>query len=166
MKSDANYVEIARESLLYYLKNRKYLEIDEKSQKKNGVFVSLKKNGILRGCIGTISPVTESVEEEIIRNAVEAGLHDPRFYPVMEDEMDEIDISVDILSESVPSTFEELDPAIKGIIVSSGGKKAILLPALEGIDTPEEQLEIVLKKAGIRPFEDYKIEVFTVERFK
>ncbi|MCT4632913.1 MAG: AmmeMemoRadiSam system protein A [Firmicutes bacterium] len=166
MGEKSKYVEIARESLQYYLKNHKYLEIEEKSNRRNGVFVSLKKNGILRGCIGTISPVMESIEEEIIRNAVEAGLHDPRFYPVMEEEMDDIDISVDVLSDSFPSSFEELEPMTKGIIVTSGSKRGLLLPNLEGISTPEEQLEIVLKKAGIKPFEDYSIEVFTVERFK
>lgn len=166
VKGESNYVKLARESLEYYLKNHKYIEYEKKSDEKRGVFVSLKKDGVLRGCIGTLFPITDSLEEEIIRNSVEAGLHDPRFYPVMEDELDEISISVDVLSDFTQTSFDDLDPKIKGIIVTAGIKKGVLLPNIEGIDTPEEQLEIVLKKAGIKPYEDYQIEVFTVDRYE
>ena len=71
-------MRLARESLEYYIDNKKYMPIpeyitEEMRTNKRGAFVSLKMNGELRGCIGTIMPVTESVAEEIIRNAVEAG---------------------------------------------------------------------------------------------
>lgn len=137
---------------------------EEMKKLKRGVFVSLKKEGQLRGCIGTIFPVTKSISQEIIRNAVEAGLHDPRFMPVEEDELEEIDFSVDVLTEPERALKEELDPKVFGIIVRSRGKTGLLLPDLEGVDTVEEQLSIALQKASISPQENYTIERFKVIR--
>lgn len=85
-------------------------------------------------------PTTDSVGEEIIRNSVEAALHDPRFPAVTEEEMEDIDISVDILMDSEPSGVEELNPKKYGVIVSLGGRRGLLLPDLEGVDTIEKQL--------------------------
>jgi MEMO1 family protein len=166
------YVKLARESLTYYLQNDKGMEeipdyvTDEMTSIKRGVFVSLKKHGELRGCIGTIHPVTDSVAEEIIRNAIEAGLEDPRFNEVEEEELPDIDFSVDVLTEPEPATREELDPKEYGVIVTSGRKGGVLLPDLEGVDTVEEQLSIVLRKAGISSHEKYSIEKFRVIRHK
>ena len=116
------YVKLARENLNYYFSHGK--EIKEISNlphellnEKHGVFVSLKKFGHLRGCIGTISPTTNSVGEEIIRNSIEAAIHDPRFPAVSEDELEDIDISVDVLMDSEPCRKEELDPKKYGVIV-------------------------------------------------
>src|SRR5690606_36304199 len=131
---------------------------------RRGVFVSIKKNGNLRGCIGTIRPVTKNIAQEIIRNAVEAGVYDPRFSPVEEDELPELEFSVDVLTEPVKANKEELDPKKYGVIVRSGHKTGVLLPNLEGVDTVEEQLRIALQKAGISPDEDYDIEKFEVIR--
>jgi AmmeMemoRadiSam system protein A/AmmeMemoRadiSam system protein B len=132
-----------------------------------GVFVSIKKHGALRGCIGTISPVTTSVAEEIVRNAVSAGFEDPRFDRVTEDELNELVYSVDVLSPSEPiDSPDKLDPNLYGVIVSNGYKRGLLLPALEGVDTVEEQLSIALQKAGISKHQPYKLERFEVERHK
>ncbi|TCT15512.1 hypothetical protein EDC18_103217 [Natranaerovirga pectinivora] len=164
------YVKLARESLTTYLETGKELKelpsyvTDEMEKEKRGVFVSLKKNGELRGCIGTILPTTNSIAEEIIRNAVEAGLHDPRFYEVNKDELLDIDFSVDVLGQAEPATTDQLDPKNYGVIVYNARKKGLLLPNLEGIDTVEEQLSIVLQKAGIEQDEPYELKRFEVIR--
>lgn len=165
------YVRLARESLTYYLLQGSYMDVpdylpEEMLKNKRGVFVSLKKEGKLRGCIGTIFPVTDSVAEEIIRNAVEAGTQDPRFSPVREDELENIDLSVDVLTEPEKTTREQLDPKKYGVIVRWRGRTGLLLPDLEGVDTVEEQLDIALRKAGIPSYADYSIERFEVIRHK
>ena len=163
------YIRLARESLTHYLLNRDYMDIPSYVTKKmrelkRGVFVTLKKHGRLRGCIGTIFPVTENIAKEIIRNAVKAGLEDYRFTPVKENELEDIDFSVDVLTESQKATKDELDPKKFGVIVRSKGRVGLLLPDLEGVDTVEQQLSIALEKAGISPHEDYIIEKFEVIR--
>lgn len=133
-----------------------------------GVFVSLKREGQLRGCIGTIQPVTESIAEETVRNAIAAASEDPRFSPVEESELDELDYSVDVLgpAEEVPDA-SGLDPRRFGVIVSKGPRKGLLLPDLEGVDTVEEQLRIAMMKAGISQADkDVKIYRFEVNRYR
>ncbi|MDF2612341.1 MAG: hypothetical protein K0S71_127 [Clostridia bacterium] len=166
------YVRLARESLTVYLNTEKRISqlpsyvTEEMKNTQRGVFVSLKKHGELRGCIGTIFPATGSIAEEIIRNAIEAGLHDPRFYEVEKEELLDIDFSVDVLTEPVSCIKEELDPKKYGVIVKNGGKTGLLLPDLEGVNTVEEQISIALEKAGIKPYEAYSIQKFEVIRHK
>ena len=166
-----SYVRLARESLTGYLIDGNYIDIpsyvtDEMKEIKRGVFVTLKKEGSLRGCIGTFLPTTENVCEEIIRNAVSAGIHDSRFPPVEIEELDDIDFSVDVLTEPQKASIEELDPKKYGVLVKSGPKVGLLLPDLEGIDTVEEQVNIALQKGGISADEEYIIEKFEVIRHK
>ncbi|WP_446899798.1 AmmeMemoRadiSam system protein A [Clostridium sp. LBM24168] len=165
------YVRLARESLTYYLACGQYLKIpgyvtDEMKNNKRGVFVSMKKEGRLRGCIGTIFPITKNIAEEIIRNAVSSGIHDPRFMPVSEEELEDIDISVDVLTKSEKSSKEELNPEKYGVIVTKGSRCGLLLPDLEGVNTVDEQLRIALEKGNISPNEDYTVERFQVIRHK
>lgn len=131
-----------------------------------GVFVSLKKNGQLRGCIGTFLPVQDNIAAEIIHNAVSAGANDPRFWPVKPDEMEKLTVSVDVLSE--PETIDslnDLDPRRYGVIVARGQRRGLLLPDLEGIDTAEEQIAIARQKAGIEPEEPVGLYRFYVTRY-
>lgn len=131
-------------------------------------FVSIKrKNGELRGCIGTLSPMHDSLDMEIIANAVSASTRDPRFPPMTKNELDNVIFSVDVLS--VPENItgiEQLDPKIYGVIVSKGYRRGVLLPDLEGVDTPEQQVQIAAMKAGLYDLEDINLERFTVERYK
>ncbi len=138
-------------------------ELTHEMKEKAGVFVSLKKHGQLRGCIGTFEPITESVANEIIKNALSAAMKDPRFQPVRPDELYEITYSVDILSppEKIYK-IEELDSKEYGVIVVEGYRKGLLLPNLEGVDTVERQLGIAKQKAGIFSDND-KIDIY---RFK
>ncbi len=165
------YVELAKKAIDEYVKNRKILsrpeELLPEMQKKAGVFVSLKKHGELRGCIGTFLPCEENIYKEIVRNAVAAATEDPRFYPVQEDELQDITYSVDVLSEPEKiKDISELDPKRYGIIVVKDHRKGLLLPDLEGVSTVDEQLRITKLKAGIDPDDkDMEILKFTVERY-
>lgn len=165
------YAKLARESLTHYLEHGKPMKIpsyvtDEMKSNKRGVFVTLKKEGQLRGCIGTVFPTTASIAEEIIRNAIQAGEHDPRFDPVSQEELPSIDFSVDVITNPEKASKDELDPKKYGVIVRSGLKSGLLLPDLEGVDTVERQLDIALQKGNISPYADYKIEKFEVIRHK
>ena len=170
--SNANpYVKIARESLNHYYSSghlmAKPINLSkELSKDRGGVFVSLKKNGLLRGCMGTFLPTTDSIAEEIIKNVVLAATQDPRFERVSEDELLDLDISVDVLERPHKATKEELDPKKYGVIAIQGHKKGLLLPDLEGVDTVEQQLQIACEKAGISLDEEYDIERFKVTRYK
>jgi MEMO1 family protein len=129
-------------------------------------FVSLHRNGDLRGCIGTIAPTMENTVSEIVRNAVSACSEDPRFDPVRPDELEGLEISVDILGASEPvASSLELDPKKYGVIVTAGARRGLLLPDLDGVDTAEMQLAIACRKGGIMSDEPYAIQRFTVTRY-
>ncbi|NLW90959.1 MAG: AmmeMemoRadiSam system protein A [Syntrophomonadaceae bacterium] len=140
--------------------------MEELQQRKAGAFVSLKRNGQLRGCIGTIAPAYGNLLAEIQHNAIAAATEDPRFSIIEPSELPELVYSVDVLGEPEPALRSELDPKRYGVIVTSGRRRGLLLPDLEGVDTVEEQLLIALQKAGISPNENYKIERFEVTRYK
>ncbi len=171
-EKDNPYVRLAKDNLTHYLETGKTLDnmpdyiIDDMKNHKKGVFVTLYKDGSLRGCIGTIFPTTNSIYEEIIRNSIEAGLYDPRFRKVEIEELKDINYSVDILDSPEPATINDLDPKQYGIILTSGHKKGLLLPNLEGVDTIDYQILITKQKAGIRDDETYSIERFKVTRYK
>ena len=170
-KKESAYVRLARETIENYIKNGKMISPpndlpDEIINQKAGVFVSIKKFGNLRGCIGTFMPTQENIAYEIIRNAISAAVDDPRFSPVTVSELNNLTISVDVLSSSEEiSNISELNPKKYGVIVSSGYKKGLLLPDLEGVDTAEEQVDIAKRKAGIYPGEKIKLYRFEVKRY-
>lgn len=133
---------------------------------KAGVFVSLKKHGQLRGCIGTILPTTPNISAEIVNNAISAGTADPRFEPVEPGELPELEYSVDVLKAPEPiESINQLDVKRYGVIVRSGRRSGLLLPNLEGVDTVEEQVAIARQKAGIAPGEPVQLERFEVVRY-
>lgn len=104
--------------------------------------------------------------KEVAYNAVSAGTQDPRFYPVRLDELDEISVSVDVLMPAEPITsLEQLDVKKYGVIVQKAGKSGLLLPDLEGVDTPQQQVEIAKQKAGIAPDEDVELQRFEVVHY-
>ncbi|HLV10354.1 MAG TPA: AmmeMemoRadiSam system protein A [Halanaerobiales bacterium] len=165
------YVKLARETIEEYICSGEIKEIKDAlpqdMKKRRGVFVSIKKGGQLRGCIGTVKAVADNLAEEIIRNAISAATGDPRFEPVRPEELDELEISVDVLGEAEEvNSKEELDPLKYGVIVESGYQRGLLLPDLEGLDTVEKQLDIARRKAGIPQGAEYKIYRFKVERYR
>ena len=166
------YVRLARETIEKYVSARERNTVPdwapaEMTERRAGVFVSIHKDGRLRGCIGTILPVYGSVAEEIIHNAVNASTRDPRFDPVRPDELDKLEINVDVLTspERIESK-DELDVKRYGVIVSAGGKRGLLLPDLDGVDTVDEQVDIAMRKGGISPREKITLERFEVIRHR
>jgi MEMO1 family protein len=131
-----------------------------------GVFVSLHRRGELRGCIGTFLPLRASLAEEILHNAVAAATRDRRFPPLGPEELGDLDIRVDVLSP--PEAVEgeaDLDPRRYGVIVGTpDGRRGLLLPDLEGVDTVGQQVSICRRKGGIRDDEPVTLQRFTVER--
>ncbi|MFN2530005.1 MAG: AmmeMemoRadiSam system protein A [Pyrinomonadaceae bacterium] len=164
---------LAREAVEAFVRDGKQLE----SPAYSGVllttrapcFVSLKtSDGDLRGCIGTVEPLRETLAEEIVANAINAATHDPRFLPVREDELPTLHYSVDVLLPAEPAEMEHLDPKIYGVIVEDvgGTKRGLLLPDIIGVETAEQQVQIAARKAGIIPGTRLKILRFKVQRFK
>lgn len=169
-QNEDEYVKLARKSVEAYVLFGERIGIPdnltlEMIKKRSGVFVSLKKQGQLRGCIGTISPATENIAREIIDNAISSAAHDTRFNPVTIDELSELVYNVDVLGEVENIKSEtDLDVRRYGVIVISGNKRGLLLPNLDGIDSVEQQITIARKKAGIRDFEKISMQRFEVVR--
>lgn len=164
------YVKLARYALEHFVRTGKRAKLPpnlplDLTGRAAGVFISLKKHDELRSCIGTISPVTGSVAMEILRNAVSSASEDPRFDPVRPEELEELTYSVDVLSSPEQIESEKmLDVKRYGVIVTSGHKRGLLLPNLDGVDTIDQQLDIAKRKAGIRPGTPCKLERFEVVR--
>lgn len=164
------YVRLARYTIETYVETGELPEMpqglpEELYHSRAGAFVSLKEDGKLRGCIGTIQAVRESLAEEIMNNAVSACSEDPRFSPVEAWEVERLTISVDVLGETEKiSSPEELDTARYGVIVTRGARRGLLLPNLEGVDTIEQQIAIAKQKAGIKAHESVELERFEVIR--
>lgn len=164
-------VALARKAVEEYVTRGKVIDVPkdvpEEFRGRSGVFVSIHKEGDLRGCIGTTEPTKPSIAEEIISNAISAATNDPRFSPVEPRELDLLDYSVDILSEATLVTdLSTLDPKKYGVICQKGWKRGLLLPDLPGVTTVEEQLSIARKKAGIGPTETgVQVYRFTVRRY-
>ncbi len=170
MPSEDALVSLAEEVIRSYVRSGEVPPppdpVPPEMSARAGVFVSLHTgNGDLRGCIGTFEPSTENTATEIIQNAVSAATADPRFAPVRPDELDDLEVSVDVLSAPEPvRSLDELDPKRYGVIVQSGWRRGLLLPDLEGVDTVSRQVGIAMRKAGIGPDEEVALFRFTVER--
>ncbi|MHB1126623.1 MAG: AmmeMemoRadiSam system protein A [Bacillota bacterium] len=170
-QEESSPVRLARETLEHYVKSGQVMKDPGVElpglPDQAGIFVSIKKNGQLRGCIGTTSPTQDCVADEIIQNAISAGTGDPRFGPVQADELDQLIYSVDVLGPPQPAAgFGDLDPHRYGVIVRSGRRSGLLLPDLEGVDSVEEQVSIAKRKAGIGHHEKCQLERFEVVRYK
>jgi len=163
-------VRWARQSLEAYIESGRRLPppdpLPEEMNYAAAAFVSLKKDGQLRGCIGTLQPVRANLALEIRENAISAGTQDYRFSPVRKEELPELEYSVDVLSPPEPvQSIAELDPKRYGVIVRQGSKSGVLLPDLEGVETAQQQVDIAMQKAGIRPGTKVELERFEVRRF-
>ena len=137
-------------------------------QQPAACFVSIKsRQGALRGCMGTFIPTQPSLAQEIMSNAMLAGTKDPRFPPIILEELDNLVISVDVLNPPQPvKSIDELDPAHWGVIVTKDGKRGLLLPDLEGVTTVEQQLTIATQKANLSSWDGAEIVKFSISRHK
>jgi len=130
---------------------------DPALQEKRGVFVTLYKNGQLRGCIGSLVGL-EPLVDGVRRNALNAAFHDSRFPPVTPDEFDDLRIEVSVLSEPKPLPYTDsadlirkLRPGIDGVILRGpGGASATFLPQVwEQLPDPKLFLSHLCLKAGL-----------------
>ncbi|MFC1872879.1 AmmeMemoRadiSam system protein B [Chloroflexota bacterium] len=161
--------ELARQAVDAYVTGGEKLspkELTPEMKDKAGVFVSIHKGSSLRGCIGTYEPYRANVAGEIITNAISSASTDPRFLPVTADDLPFLSYSVDVLSPPEPVSGEkDLNPQKYGVIVERGERRGLLLPDLEGVETPHEQITICRQKAGIDPIEPVRISRFQVKRY-
>mgnify|MGYP001590880241 CR=1 FL=1 len=148
-------LEIARKTIEEYLANSKALEFTEADPKLNetcGVFVTLHKNGELRGCIGNMvgqGPLYKTVRDM----AIEAATGDPRFNPVTKGELKDIGIEISVLSSLKKiEDINEFKLGVHGIIIKKGWHQGVFLPqvATETGWTKEEFLsQLCTQKAGL-----------------
>ena len=144
-----------------------FLELHPPAARRAGAFVCLKTRGQLRGCIGTTEPTRETLAVEIIENAVAAATRDPRFDPVRPDELLELAITVDVLSEPEPvADRAQLDHLRYGVIVRAGARHGVLLPDIEYVNSVQEQIATARQKAGIGPDEPIELFRFEVTRYR
>ena len=164
------FVELARLSIHHFTRHKTALSVIPEeihtalAGLRAATFVSIHTlAGELRGCKGTLEPWRSSVQEEIIHNAISACSRDPRFPPIRADELDYLEIHVDVLSALEPIQGpSDLDVRRYGVLVSTpDGRRGVLLPDIETIDTVKDQITIACRKAGINPGR----EAFTMERF-
>ncbi len=169
-------VDIAKKSLYYSVENGQapqinYETIPPKLLENGAVFVTLTKNGLLRGCIGDILPQRPLIDS-IVNRAFSAALEDNRFPKVEVQELASIDLEVSVLSPPLPiRSHEDILLGKHGVILKKGKNSAVFLPqvALEQGWTKEEMLEQLSLKAGLEK-EDWKAGcdyfVFISEIFK
>ena len=145
---------------------------DERFTLHCGTFVTLKINGQLRGCIGSLTS-TETVLEGVKRNAIQAAFHDPRFAPLSKEELGRTEIEVSILTEPQPLAFRDWQDLIKklrvhvdGVIIRKGHAGATFLPQVwEQLPRPEEFLAHLCMKAGLpsQAWKNSELEVLTYQ---
>lgn len=164
-------VQLAKETVELYAREGTVREIREdelspEMKQRAGVFVCLKIAGQLRGCIGTFQPHEPTLAHETVRNAISAAISDPRFSRVRAEELERIEYTVDVLTQPEPiKDKSELAPRRYGVIVQAGGKRGLLLPDLEGVDTVDFQISIAMQKAGIAPNTPIELSRFEVRRY-
>jgi len=130
--------------------------LDVELQHKRGTFVTLKKHGELRGCIGSLAAV-DSIVEGVKHNGLHAAFGDSRFNPVEENELGAIEVEISILTEPKPVAYasaEELlrilQVGIDGVIIRRGVQGATFLPQVwEQLPKPEDFLSHLCRKAGL-----------------
>ncbi len=164
-------VQLAKNAVELYVREGKILEVREDEipaelKERAGVFICLKIDGVLRGCIGTFQPTEPDMAHETVRNAISAATCDPRFTCVRAEELGVIEYTVDVLTPPEPvKERNELDPRRYGVIVQAGARRGLLLPDLEGVDTVDHQVSIAMQKAGIPHGTPVKLYRFEVKRY-
>ncbi|NLT42730.1 MAG: AmmeMemoRadiSam system protein A [Anaerolineae bacterium] len=170
MAAESPHVRLAREAIRAYVEQGTVIcppdPLPPELSGRAGAFVSLHRgDDTLRGCIGTVEPTAPTLAEEIIQNAISAATRDPRFPPLRPVELEDLVISVDVLSEAEPvDSLDDLDAKHYGVIVQRDWRRGLLLPDLEGVETAQQQVAIAMQKAGISPHEEISLFRFMVHR--
>jgi AmmeMemoRadiSam system protein A len=162
----ATLLAIARRAIAAYLRGEpdEPPELAPPWELARGVFVTLRtRAGALRGCVGHVEPGFETLTAEVASCAVAAATRDSRFAPVALGELDGLRIELSLLTCPEPlADADALDPARYGVVVASGARRGVLLPAIEGIASAREQVRIACAKAGIAPDEPASLARFEV----
>lgn len=145
-------------------------------KQKRAVFVTIEKNGRLRGCIGTLES-NQPLYQAVAYYARQAAFHDPRFEPIKAEELEELTIEISLLSEARPLTYhspadllEKLEKGL-GVIIAAGNKTATFLPQVwQSLPDKESFLSQLCIKAGLAANEwqnnSLEIFVYSVEKIK
>lgn len=154
--------ELAKLSVEQYILNNRIVvppEVRGVKNHKSGMFVTIVNKKVLRGCLGVTSPYIENTGGELVRLAILSATSDKRFSPVTKEELKNLNYSVDIMEPaSKIKSVSELNPEIYGLIIISGSKSGVILPDIDGIKTPAEQIKAAKFNGGITDKE--KIEIF------
>jgi MEMO1 family protein len=169
-------IKLARDTIDLYLKSGQRMQFnseDERFKIKQGAFVTLRKQGDLRGCIGHIIPM-EALSDTIIDMAIASSTEDPRFRRVTPSEMKDIDIEISVLS--IPrraKSADEIEMGKHGVIVSRGMRKGVFLPQVAdetGWDKVTFLQHLCADKAGLPKDawkdKDTQIDIFTAQVFE
>jgi AmmeMemoRadiSam system protein B/AmmeMemoRadiSam system protein A len=164
---------IAKNSIIGYATNGKAPDVEMKNQKlksDGAVFVTVKKNGSLRGCIGNIEPVMP-LYQSVMKNAVAACSSDPRFPPVTKEELKDIEVEISILSPLKPlKDVRDIQIGKHGLVIRKDNQRGIFLPqvATEFGWNRETFLEQLCAKAGLPQgsWKEAELYTFTVEPIK
>lgn len=156
-----NLLGLAAQSIKHGWKNGKPLRVDTDGSpgeltQHGACFVTLKRNGKLRGCIGT-SEAHQALILDVAENAFRAAFKDPRFPALAADELDGLELSISVLSPKSPMTFsgeanflDQLRPGIDGLIIEDKGRRALFLPSVwAGLPEVKNFVEHLKVKAGL-----------------
>ena len=175
-------LNLARKSIVHYLKEKKFLELgpDEyplELQEKRGTFVTITVDGQLRGCIGHVI-ATQPLYLDVIENAVHSAFEDPRFYPLADEEFENVKIEISVLSSPEPLAYKDADdllkklrPDVDGVIIRKDFYQATFLPQMwEQLKRPEDFLSHLCAKAGLDSNAwrkgDLQVQTYQVENFE
>ncbi len=168
---ESEILSLARQAVEHYVQTGEFLpaslHLPAGLREPGAAFVTLRVGKSLRGCIGTLRATKPTLAEEVVANAVAAAVNDPRFPPVIPADLPVLSYEVAIVGPLKSVTGEDqLDPERYGVVVESGDQRGVLLPAIEGVTSPEQQVAIARIKGGITPDELVTLYRFTVLRFK
>lgn len=176
-------LKLARKSIEHYLNHSSQLGISDSDLPskelltKQACFVTLTKDGQLRGCVGHLEPM-QPLYKDVIENATAAAFFDTRFLPVTIGELPEIRIEISILSEPKNISYQTIEQLIKllsdtrpGVIIQRGIFKATFLPQVwEELSSPEDFLSNLCLKAGLSTNDwkgdNFKVFIYTVLAFQ
>lgn len=168
-------LKLALDSIQYGVKHHKVMSINldnyaENLTKPRATFVTLEIAGKLRGCIGSLI-AHQPLAQDIVHNAYAAAFEDPRFPPVTEDEVEQLEIHISILDTPKPMSFtseedliKQIRPNIDGLILSDKGYRGTFLPSVwESLPDREDFLKHLKMKAGLPV--DYWSDTLKVEKY-
>lgn len=172
----ARLLKIARASILHGFERGAPLAINPEQEapalrEQCASFVTLERAGQLRGCIGHLEAVAP-LACDVAENAYAAAFRDPRFAPLERDELDQVQLSVSVLTPPEPIAFDSetellslIVPQVDGLILSEGPRRGTFLPSVwSQLPSPEAFLRHLKQKAGLAP--DHWSEQIQVARYQ